>query len=64
MRNIAFSIWMVGFPISDSASAYFYQKAGIIAIKTNELGDVTSGILSLATWIIVGYLLYERKPKN
>jgi hypothetical protein len=57
MRNIAFAIWMVGFSFNMSMDTYHMGSP----LSTSEF---ISSLIALATWVGIGTLLYERKPKE
>jgi peptidoglycan/LPS O-acetylase OafA/YrhL len=61
MRNIAFSIWMVGYPICCTLDSYVNEYL------LNHVDDATTNgitaFIVLFIWIFVGILLYEKKPK-
>lgn len=59
MRNVAFAVWMVGFPISNSYSEY----VGEYLLGHRYSGEVHAAatFLCLIIWVAVGMALYERK---
>ena len=61
MRNIAFVIWMVGFPISETFSAYVNEYLLQKVYSTNT--NLITSILVMIIWIFIAVLLYERKQK-
>jgi len=61
MRNIAFVIWTLGWPLVNSISIFLIHLRGI------DYSDTDRGTMSLiffVIWIFVGYKLYESKPKK
>lgn len=56
MRNLAFVIWMVGYPVSTAIVNYItYLRRG----KFTDGVYATAALLEIFTWIYVGTLLYE-----
>ena len=60
MRNIAFTIWMVGFSfamiLNNYLTEYLLHKHDGLVILDYIIDD--------AIWIIIGVLLYEKAPKK
>ena len=58
MRNLAFLIWMLGFPLVEAVSGYMAHLSWGLRFTSNEqmlLYSVFSGSL----WLFVGWKLFE-----
>jgi len=61
MRNLAFVLWMILFPLSGSIQDYMQALQG----KTYSEGvEGLATILTLVLWVFIGKLLYEKKVKS
>ena len=56
MNNIAFVMWLVGWPIAESISSYLLYKRGF---SCDGQCFKIAFWCSLATWLIVAALLFE-----
>lgn len=61
MKNLAFVLWMLGFPIVISVSDYFVLQ-GEGKIYSHTIENIVAVIL-LVLWGFVGYKLYEPNKK-
>ena len=59
MRNLAFVIWMIGWPAGYSFSEYL----GYLRGKSYSEGvEVLNALIFVIIWVAIGILLYENKP--
>lgn len=62
MRNIAFVMWMIGWPLSRTIQNYVETLD-----SSNSLTDVEMFRVSwvlFVIWIVVGWLVYEGPPRK
>lgn len=58
MKNLIFMLWMLLYPLVTAFGAYLYGK---VSNRVVTAGSVTAAlVVEIATWMFVGYLLYER----
>lgn len=62
MKNLAFVLWMLGWPIVVNINEYLYY------LTTNKVysdeTEFVSAIINLIIWIGIGVRLYEKKEKE
>ena len=57
MNNIVFVIWVIGWPLSQTISAYVYEHCIGREYSANE--RATGALIQLAIWIFIAIKLYE-----
>lgn len=64
MRNLAFVIWMIGWPLAIFVGQYLTALM-IKSLALEKMATLEKGpIFYTIAWIVVGILLYERKKKE
>lgn len=64
MRNLAFVIWLVAFPVSVQLADYLSALAhGAPLNRYSDAVEIEAGIVVCAIWALVGKLLYEPAAK-
>ena len=58
MQNLAFTLWMLLYPLSSTANAYLYEVK--LRRSTTDRMRALSAALDLLTLLGVGYLLYRK----
>lgn len=58
MPNLMFTLWMLLYPVAVAVCTYVYE--GKLRRPHSAWVGVLSGAFDLATWLAVGYLLYQR----
>ena len=57
MKNIAFTIWMIGWPLSQIISSYVYEYK--IGREYTANGRALGTALELIIWVYIAVKLYE-----
>lgn len=61
MKNIAFVLWMILFPLASAACDYFSYLQG--KRYTNDV-EAFSGLISLVVYIWIAIKLYEKREAS
>lgn len=58
MKNLAFVIWMIGFPLSMAVEKYFFYVSR--KETASDGAKAFNGLFELITWAVIGYLIFEK----
>lgn len=62
MKNLSFVLWTVLFPVSMYLNSYldFLARGSVVQIVSVQFEQIM-GLVFLAAWFVIAYLLYEKK---